>query len=395
MGFLKLFGSKDSEQTDKKAIQETVKDVFLSDKNKMIHDLKTPLNGISGMAQLLRETALSTEQAEYVGVIEESIRAMLEQINRFSEKDQEGPKYSTVEIRGFLQRFLAHVKPEVDESVFGIHYKIDRQFPIQLMLEEEILFKLMTEVFQCLFSKRKKDLVIEALFPVDEDYALIVMRDKSLVYEDELIFVSESPFTDTFSEELHDSSLRYNLMRTIDGKIRMELYAYYQKDSKERTDDKELSIAKAIADNKEVSQVVVDEVKEESISMPLESPVFNEDKLILIAEDEVVGRVTLKLMLKERYDIIFAKNGKEAVELYFKRKPSLVLMDIMMPVVNGFEAFDEIEKNDKHRSPIIACTSKVISTEREYLTSYGFDDHLDKPIENEKLDEILMRYLGN
>jgi CheY-like chemotaxis protein len=149
-----------------------------------------------------------------------------------------------------------------------------------------------------------------------------------------------------------------------------------------------------------VSPAVLEELKEEKKNSPNEfpmlpvevmSPVNNET--ILIAEDEVVGRVTLKLMLKEQYNIVFAKNGKEAVELYFKKRPKLVLMDIMMPVMNGFEAFDEIEKRDKHRVPIIACTSKVISTEREYLTSYGFDDHLDKPIENVKLDEILLKYM--
>ena len=65
-----------------------------------------------------------------------------------------------------------------------------------------------------------------------------------------------------------------------------------------------------------------------------------------------------------------------------------------MPVMNGFESFDEIERIDKNRAPIIACTSKVISTEREYLTSYGFDDHLDKPIEIERLDEILKKYMN-
>jgi CheY-like chemotaxis protein len=393
MGFLKMFGSKTSEQKDREIKKADIKSVFLSDQHKMVHDLKTPLNGISGMVQLLRETPLNSEQSEYVGVIEESISAMLEQIGRFSQSGSDkraSSKYQAVEIRGFLQRILVRMKKDLDERSFGIHYRIDREFPIKLMLEVGIIETILLEIFDTFFSKRKKDMVIEALYESNEDYVVLVMRDKALTAEDELNSIGEQPFSKDVLELLETSSLRHSLMKTIDGKIRFEMYAYYQQDQDLASDEK----------TKEVSPAVLEELKEEKKNSPNEfpmlpvevmSPVNNET--ILIAEDEVVGRVTLKLMLKEQYNIVFAKNGKEAVELYFKKRPKLVLMDIMMPVMNGFEAFDEIEKRDKHRVPIIACTSKVISTEREYLTSYGFDDHLDKPIENVKLDEILLKYM--
>lgn len=393
MGFLKLFGSKESDQKYKKAQQASIKSVFLSDQHKMIHDLKTPLNGISGMTQLLRETPLDAEQEEYVGVIEESIRAMLDQITKLSSGTNQETRFVTVEIRGFLQRFLALLREDMKSGEFTVHYKVDRQFPIQLCLEETLLQELMLMVFKRLFLNRGKPLMIEALYPTDEDYVLLVLRDKSLTYEDELSHVSKSPFEEIFEAKLETSSLRYNLMQSLDGKVRFELYAYYQREGKEHLQKDKIASGER-SQEREVSSAEIEEIREEQTVHYAAHKDFSDNKLVLIAEDEVVGRVTLKLMLKERFDIVFAKNGKEAVELYMNRKPDLVLMDIMMPVMNGFEAFDEIEKRDKHRSPIIACTSKVISTEREYLTSYGFDDHLDKPIENERLDEILTKYLN-
>ncbi|SCZ76641.1 response regulator [Acidaminobacter hydrogenoformans] len=115
-------------------------------------------------------------------------------------------------------------------------------------------------------------------------------------------------------------------------------------------------------------------------------------KRILIAEDDVMGRVSLKLLLQDEFDLDFARTGRDAVERYSRHKPDLVLMDIMMPHMNGFEAYDEIEKLDRFRCPIIAVSAKVIDSERDYLTSYGFDEHLPKPIEESSLKKVLDRF---
>lgn len=116
-------------------------------------------------------------------------------------------------------------------------------------------------------------------------------------------------------------------------------------------------------------------------------------KKILIAEDEPVGRITLEQMLKNDFDVIFAKNGKIAVEKYFSEQPDLVIMDIMMPIMNGFDAFDQIERNSITRVPIIACTAKVINSEKEYLKSYGFDDYIAKPVSLKTLREMIDRHI--
>ncbi len=135
----------------------------------------------------------------------------------------------------------------------------------------------------------------------------------------------------------------------------------------------------------------LDTIREEEY--PLEVNYQVNRKRILIAEDEVVGRVTYKIHLQSHYDLIFARNGKEAVDLFLTEKPDLVFMDIMMPVMDGFEAFNEIEKMSRRKVPIIACTNKVIDSERAYLITYGFTDYLPKPIEVSGINRIIGKYL--
>ncbi|MHC4483485.1 MAG: ATP-binding protein, partial [Planctomycetota bacterium] len=116
---------------------------------------------------------------------------------------------------------------------------------------------------------------------------------------------------------------------------------------------------------------------------------------ILIAEDDEFGRAAIKMMLEPRYQLIFAKDGKEVVEKYFSTSPDIVLMDIMMPSVDGYEAFNEItEKASQPIVPIIALTAKAMKNDREELLSFGFTDYIPKPIDDEALIRIIERHLA-
>ena len=118
-------------------------------------------------------------------------------------------------------------------------------------------------------------------------------------------------------------------------------------------------------------------------------------KKVLIAEDEDIGVYTIKLMLESRFDIVIARNGKEAIEKYFNEKPDIVLLDIMMPELDGFHVFDAL-KNKRHKPnlKIIALTARVMSNEKQEIMEYGFDDYISKPIIEEELIMKLNTYLN-
>ncbi len=115
---------------------------------------------------------------------------------------------------------------------------------------------------------------------------------------------------------------------------------------------------------------------------------------ILVAEDEDLCIFTLKIMLKHKYNVIFARNGREAIDKYFKDNPDLVLMDILMPEVDGFEAFDEICRRRKSNDvKIIAVTAHALNSEKRRILAYGFDDYISKPIDDEELNAKIKKYI--
>jgi len=113
---------------------------------------------------------------------------------------------------------------------------------------------------------------------------------------------------------------------------------------------------------------------------------------ILVAEDENVNFMYINELLKsEGYKVFHAKDGKESVKLFNKVIPDLVLMDIKMPVMNGYTAFEKIKKLNQN-IPVIALTAYAQSDDRERIYKAGFDYYLPKPVSEEALINAINRF---
>jgi osomolarity two-component system sensor histidine kinase NIK1 len=93
--------------------------------------------------------------------------------------------------------------------------------------------------------------------------------------------------------------------------------------------------------------------------------------------------------------VIIANNGVEAIERFRENKFDIILMDIMMPVMDGLEATIKIREeeklnNIKKRTPIVALTANTMDNDRDKCISYGMDDFLSKPFDIEKLKIIFL-----
>ena len=121
---------------------------------------------------------------------------------------------------------------------------------------------------------------------------------------------------------------------------------------------------------------------------------------ILIVEDVQINRTLLKVLLKRELPqtaILEAENGAVALELVKSHKVDLIFMDVQMPVMDGLEATRHIrdsEQNSGPRTPIIALTSGALAEERKKCLDEGMDEFLTKPVESEKLAQILYRFFG-
>ena len=139
----------------------------------------------------------------------------------------------------------------------------------------------------------------------------------------------------------------------------------------------------------------MDDAKQNSTDEFTQPKLSLKGKKILIAEDDISSySYLLELLRKEGVDCIRAKNGKEAVE-YCKTnmKVDLVLMDINMPIMNGYEATEQIKKISPEL-PIIAQTAYAMAGDQEKILSAGCDLYLSKPIGKQKLLEAINKCLN-
>lgn len=118
-------------------------------------------------------------------------------------------------------------------------------------------------------------------------------------------------------------------------------------------------------------------------------------KRILIVEDQEDNRIILRRLLsKAGYDLIEAMNGEDGVALALSMRPDLILMDIQLPVMDGYEATRRIKSNAELKSiPVIAVTSYALSGDEAKARAAGCDAYVAKPFSPRQLLAKVREYL--
>jgi CheY-like chemotaxis protein len=117
---------------------------------------------------------------------------------------------------------------------------------------------------------------------------------------------------------------------------------------------------------------------------------------ILVVEDNSMNQLLIKMILeKYNYNVFIAENGLIACEELKSKLDfySIILMDIMMPIMNGYEATQEIRKNIDQNIPIIAVTADVTSNVKEKCSEIGINNYISKPYNVDSLIEMIASYL--
>ena len=117
---------------------------------------------------------------------------------------------------------------------------------------------------------------------------------------------------------------------------------------------------------------------------------------ILIAEDNAVNRELLREILEAGdYEVIEAEDGEQALAKINAAKPDLVLLDINMPVLDGFATIRRLKQDQRFSTlPILAVTAYAMKEDRETIIAAGFDGHITKPINATALLQELQRVLS-
>jgi CheY-like chemotaxis protein len=120
---------------------------------------------------------------------------------------------------------------------------------------------------------------------------------------------------------------------------------------------------------------------------------------ILLAEDNLINqKLVLTLLRKHGHEIDVAENGREAVAAHARKRYDVILMDVQMPEMNGFEATGAIREREASigmYTPIVAVTARAMEGDREQCYEAGMDDYVSKPIQFDQLFEVVTRVVGS
>lgn len=347
-----------------------LKSAFLAN---MSHEIRTPLNAIVGFSGILASTEEEEEKQEYVSIIENNNTLLLQLISDILDlsKIEAGTlelNYSNIELNELMRElergFLLRVKTDAVKLEF-----VEPAGPCMAYTEKNRLSQLMINLVTNAIKFTEKgsirfgyEMRENELYFYVADTGCGIPKDKQQNIFGR--FVKLNSFAQGTGLGL---SICKTLMDHMGGRIGVE-----SEEGKGSTFWFTLPYKPA--------------VKEDKKQMPKDiQPVSIErNKLtILVAEDNASNYKLFESILKYDYHLIHAWDGMEAVEMFRKHNPQIVLMDINMPVMDGYEATREIRKYSA-KIPIIAVTAFAYASDEQKVMESGFDGYMPRPI-NAKL----------
>ena len=384
--------SADLEIREKAAIQASAtKTLFLAN---MSHELRTPINGIIGMATLAQETESSSDREHYISLVEKSGKLLLRIVNDILDFSKSESGHLELEKLDFNLEHLvnevrASMEPLASEKSVRLNCLFDlpkaqnyRGDPARI---RQILYNLIGNALK--FTSKGSVEIKVSSHKSDSCDLLIAVTDTGIGMSTETAASLFKPFVQgdsTTSRKFGGTGLGLSISKQLailmNGKIWVESNlgsgsTFYVK------------IRLEVGSSENISDI---SSSKRLIGKKLSGK-------ILLAEDNPVSLlVATKYLQKMGLEVVSAVNGLEVIEHVKNHEFDLILMDCQMPELDGYEATKILRTNERlDTTPVIALTANVLETERQKCLEYGMDDFLTKPIEREKLEETIERWLRN
>ena len=119
-------------------------------------------------------------------------------------------------------------------------------------------------------------------------------------------------------------------------------------------------------------------------------------KLLLVEDNEMNRDMLSRRLIRRGFQMVFAMDGQQGVDLARSERPDIILMDMSLPVIDGWEATRRVKADDATRSvPVIGLTAHAMAGDREKAIEAGCDDYDTKPVERDRLIGKIERLLGS
>lgn len=363
----------------------------------MSHEIRTPLNAVTGFSELLSSLVTDQKQKSYLEAIKSSGKNLLLLINDILDLSKiEAGKleihHTTVDLKVLLQEIKQIFALQVSKKDIGFTINISDDLPAAFRLDEirlrQVLINIVGNAVK-FTDKGRIELSVDALHGTEPSLfdIHILVKDTGIgILENEIATIFDS-----FKQQSGQDSSLYGgtglglaickrLIEMMNGEVVVE--SEFGKGSSFKI------ILKDVEAKHKSPPVLKERPSYENIQ-------FEKGK-ILVVDDVDSNRYFLKeLLSKVNLEVLEAHNGHEAVVISFEYQPDIILMDLRMPVMDGFEAAAQLKNNQITRNiPIIAVTASSSTIKHTEILNKGFNGFLTKPVEIDKLFSELLNYLS-
>ena len=352
-----------------------LKSAFLAN---MSHEIRTPLNAIVGFSGILASTEEEEEKQEYVSIIENNNTLLLQLISDILDlsKIEAGTldlHYSNVEINDLMRELENSCQLKLKSDNVKLEFVAPEE-PCFANIEKNRLSQLIINFVTNAIKFTSQGSIRFGYERQNNELYFYVTDTGCGIPQDKLDsifgrFVKLNSFAQGTGLGL---SICRTLINHMGGKIGVE------------SEEGKGSTFWFTLPYKQIEAI------EKAPQKEIQSITIAKDKLIiLIAEDNESNYKLFESILKYDYHLIHAWDGQEAVNMFKEYDPQIVLMDINMPVMDGYEATKEIRKYSA-KVPIIAITAFAYASDEQRVMASGFDGYMPKPINARLLKAQLM-----
>ncbi|MGC1243856.1 MAG: ATP-binding protein [Chryseosolibacter sp.] len=365
------------------------KQQFLSN---MSHEIRTPMNAIIGFTKVVLKTDLTEKQKEYLTAIKVSGDALIVLINDILDLAKVDAGKMTFEKTPFklalsIAAMLHLFETKIQEKNLSLIKEYDKRIP-EVMVGDpvrlhQIILNLISNAVK--FTSNGSITVNVALLTEDEEKAVIEfsVTDTGIgIADDKLenIFENFQQATSGTSRLYGGTGLGLAIVKKLvesqDGVIQVK---------------STLNVGSTFSFTLTFEKTSGDAALETAI---VEADAAIKDVNILVVEDIALNQLLMKTLINDfGFTCDIADNGKLALDLLKVNRYDLILMDLQMPLMNGFEATEHIRNKMKSRIPIIALTADVTTVDLAKCRDVGMNDYLAKPVDERLLYTKIVGFL--